>query len=76
MGRRKKTKTCELIDYEFFPIHMTHVSILFPCLCSTKQPFLAFPKPRYLEQLEFYLRKELQSLDLTKDNSQELKLQV
>ncbi|XP_075433249.1 translin-associated factor X-interacting protein 1 isoform X3 [Ascaphus truei] len=32
-------------------------------------------KPRYLEQLESYLRKELQSLELTKVNAQELKLQ-
>ncbi|NXX53630.1 TXIP1 protein, partial [Scopus umbretta] len=42
---------------------------------SNKQALLTFPKPRFLEQLESYLRKELQSLDLTKKNSQELKLQ-
>ncbi|KFR02965.1 Translin-associated factor X-interacting protein 1, partial [Nipponia nippon] len=42
---------------------------------SNKQALLTFPKPRYLEELESYLRKELQSLDLTKKNSQELKLQ-
>ncbi|KFM02692.1 Translin-associated factor X-interacting protein 1, partial [Aptenodytes forsteri] len=42
---------------------------------SNKQTPLTIPKPRYLEQLESYLRKELQSLDLTKKNSQELKLQ-
>ncbi|NXJ54025.1 TXIP1 protein, partial [Spizaetus tyrannus] len=42
---------------------------------SNKQALLTVPKPRYLEQLESYLRKELQSLDLTKKNSQELKLQ-
>ncbi|KAM9289549.1 translin-associated factor X-interacting protein 1, partial [Morus bassanus] len=42
---------------------------------SNKQALLTIPKPRYLEQLESYLRKELQSLDLTKTNSQELKLQ-
>ncbi|KFV74118.1 Translin-associated factor X-interacting protein 1, partial [Struthio camelus australis] len=42
---------------------------------SNKQALLTIPKPRYLEQLESYLRKELQSLDLTKKNSQELKLQ-
>ncbi|KAK2545769.1 Tsnaxip1 [Columba livia] len=42
---------------------------------SNKQALLTLPKPRYLEQLESYLRKELQSLDLTKENSQELKLQ-
>ncbi|NXS54270.1 TXIP1 protein, partial [Brachypteracias leptosomus] len=43
--------------------------------CSKKQALLTIPKPRYLEQLESYLRKELQSLDLTKRNSQELRLQ-
>ncbi|XP_010209305.1 PREDICTED: translin-associated factor X-interacting protein 1 [Tinamus guttatus] len=42
---------------------------------SNKQALLTIPKPRYLEQLESYLRKELQALDLTTKNSQELKLQ-
>ncbi|NXT35245.1 TXIP1 protein, partial [Pelecanoides urinatrix] len=42
---------------------------------SNKEALLTIPKPRYLEQLESYLSKELQSLDLTKNNSQELKLQ-
>ncbi|XP_054054521.1 translin-associated factor X-interacting protein 1 isoform X1 [Rissa tridactyla] len=42
---------------------------------SNKQALLTVPKPRYLEELESYLRKELRSLDLTKNNSQELKLQ-
>ncbi|XP_010167644.2 translin-associated factor X-interacting protein 1-like, partial [Antrostomus carolinensis] len=42
---------------------------------SNKQALLTIPKPLYLEQLESYLREELQSLDLTKKNSQELKLQ-
>ncbi|NXA41622.1 TXIP1 protein, partial [Eudromia elegans] len=42
---------------------------------SSNKRALTIPKPRYLEQLESYLRKELQSLDLTKKNSQELKLQ-
>ncbi|KAM9227981.1 LOW QUALITY PROTEIN: translin-associated factor X-interacting protein 1 [Leptosomus discolor] len=42
---------------------------------SNKQALLGIPKPQYLEQLKSYLRKELQSLDLTKKNSQELKLQ-
>ncbi|NXO58275.1 TXIP1 protein, partial [Aramus guarauna] len=42
---------------------------------GNKQVLLTVPKPRYLERLESYLRKELQSLDLTKKNSQELKLQ-
>ncbi|NXK51168.1 TXIP1 protein, partial [Chauna torquata] len=44
-------------------------------MSSNKQALLTIPKPRYLEQLESYLRKELQFLDLTKSNSQELKLQ-
>ncbi|NXJ83875.1 TXIP1 protein, partial [Trogon melanurus] len=43
--------------------------------CSNHQALLATPKPKYLEQLESHLRKELQSLDLTQKNSQELKLQ-
>ncbi|KAM6118103.1 LOW QUALITY PROTEIN: translin-associated factor X-interacting protein 1 [Pterocles gutturalis] len=42
---------------------------------STKLALLTVPKPRLLEQLESYLKKELQSLNLTKNNSQELKLQ-
>uniref|UniRef100_A0A8C2TL71 Translin associated factor X interacting protein 1 n=1 Tax=Coturnix japonica TaxID=93934 RepID=A0A8C2TL71_COTJA len=36
---------------------------------------LAIPKPQHLEQLESYLRKELQTLDPTKGISQEVKLQ-
>nr|XP_047924880.1 translin-associated factor X-interacting protein 1 isoform X4 [Anser cygnoides] len=44
-------------------------------MSSNKQALLTIPKPRYLEQLESYLRKELQYLDLTKRNSQELRLQ-
>uniref|UniRef100_A0A8B9STD7 Translin-associated factor X-interacting protein 1 N-terminal domain-containing protein n=1 Tax=Anas platyrhynchos TaxID=8839 RepID=A0A8B9STD7_ANAPL len=52
-----------------------YVSFLFLCLCSNKQALLTIPKPRYLEQLESYLRKELQYLDLTQRNSQELRLQ-
>ncbi|NXU51486.1 TXIP1 protein, partial [Turnix velox] len=42
---------------------------------GNKRALLPTPKPRYLEELETYLREELQSLDLTKNNSQELKLQ-
>uniref|UniRef100_A0A8C3L2X1 Translin-associated factor X-interacting protein 1 N-terminal domain-containing protein n=1 Tax=Chrysolophus pictus TaxID=9089 RepID=A0A8C3L2X1_CHRPC len=42
---------------------------------SNEQALLTIPKPRHLEQLESYLRKELQTLDLTKGSSQELKLQ-
>uniref|UniRef100_A0A669QXV6 Translin-associated factor X-interacting protein 1 N-terminal domain-containing protein n=1 Tax=Phasianus colchicus TaxID=9054 RepID=A0A669QXV6_PHACC len=45
------------------------------CLHSNEQALLTIPKPRHLEQLESYLRKELQTLDLTKGSSQELKLQ-
>nr|XP_035970918.1 translin-associated factor X-interacting protein 1 isoform X4 [Halichoerus grypus] len=43
--------------------------------CSwLKQP-LGITKPRYLEQLENYLRKELLLLDLSTDSTQELRLQ-
>uniref|UniRef100_A0A7M4DUS9 Translin associated factor X interacting protein 1 n=1 Tax=Crocodylus porosus TaxID=8502 RepID=A0A7M4DUS9_CROPO len=42
---------------------------------GSEQASLTIAKPRYLEQMESYLREELQSLDLTKDNAQELKLQ-
>ncbi|XP_052542117.1 translin-associated factor X-interacting protein 1 [Tympanuchus pallidicinctus] len=42
---------------------------------SNEQALLTIPKPRHLEQLESYLRKELQTLALTKGISQELKLQ-
>nr|XP_020740749.1 translin-associated factor X-interacting protein 1 isoform X3 [Odocoileus virginianus texanus] len=42
---------------------------------SLQQP-LGTTKPRYLEQLENYLRKELLLLDLSTDSAQELKLQV
>uniref|UniRef100_A0A8D0GDJ3 Translin associated factor X interacting protein 1 n=1 Tax=Sphenodon punctatus TaxID=8508 RepID=A0A8D0GDJ3_SPHPU len=42
---------------------------------NKEQAVLTVSKPQYLEQLESYLRKELQSLDLTKENAQELKLQ-
>lgn len=79
MGSRKKTKILELIYYEFIVMYETHITpcvLLFLCLCSNKQALLTVPKPQYLEQLESYLRKELQSLDLTKKDSQELKLQV
>ncbi|KAJ1072768.1 hypothetical protein K5549_011994 [Capra hircus] len=42
---------------------------------SLQQP-LGTTKPRYLEQLENYLRKELLLLDLSTDSAQELRLQV
>lgn len=44
--------------------------------CRSQQQPLSTVKPRYLEQLENYLRKELLLLDLGTDNSQELRLQV
>lgn len=44
--------------------------------CSSLQQPLGTTKPRYLEQLENYLRKELLLLDLSTDSAQELKLQV
>lgn len=46
-----------------------------PC-SSWQQQTLGTTKPRYLEQLENYLRKELLLLDLSTDSAQELKLQV
>ncbi|KAM9065216.1 translin-associated factor X-interacting protein 1 isoform 2-T2 [Sarcophilus harrisii] len=51
-----------------------------PCSTTDKtgardKPTLTVAKPRYLEQLEDYLRKELLLLDMTKDNAEELKLQ-
>ncbi|XP_042732858.1 translin-associated factor X-interacting protein 1 [Lagopus leucura] len=42
---------------------------------GNERALLTIPKPRHLEQLESYLRKELQTLALTKGISQELKLQ-
>uniref|UniRef100_A0A4X2LV74 Translin associated factor X interacting protein 1 n=1 Tax=Vombatus ursinus TaxID=29139 RepID=A0A4X2LV74_VOMUR len=51
-----------------------------PCSTTNKtgardKAALNISKPRYLEQLENYLRKELLLLDMKKDNSEELKLQ-
>ena len=46
-----------------------------PCSSWQQQP-LGTTKPRYLEQLENYLRKELLLLDLSTDSAQELRLQV
>nr|XP_034975076.1 translin-associated factor X-interacting protein 1 [Zootoca vivipara] len=52
-----------------------------PCTTSEWQRInkeqlpLSIPKPRYLEDLESHLRRELQALDLTKGKVQELKLQ-
>ncbi|XP_035867923.1 translin-associated factor X-interacting protein 1 isoform X3 [Phyllostomus discolor] len=42
---------------------------------SWRQQPLGITKPRYLEQLENYLRKELLLLDLSTDSAQELRLQ-
>lgn len=48
-----------------------------PAPCSSwKQSTLGTTKPRFLEQLENYLRKELLLLDLSTDSAQELRLQV
>ncbi|XP_058010865.1 translin-associated factor X-interacting protein 1 [Ahaetulla prasina] len=46
-----------------------------PAWQSTSKPLMPISKPRYLEELESYLRTELQALDLTKGKVQELKLQ-
>ncbi|XP_045047872.2 translin-associated factor X-interacting protein 1 isoform X1 [Desmodus rotundus] len=43
--------------------------------CSWQRQSLGITKPRYLEQLENYLRKELLLLDLSTDSAQELRLQ-
>lgn len=46
-------------------------------LCSScQQQSMSISKPKYLEQLENYLRKELLLLDLSTDSAQELRLQV
>ncbi|KAM3828820.1 translin-associated factor X-interacting protein 1 [Vipera latastei] len=42
---------------------------------SANRPLMPISKPRYLEELESYLRTELQVLDLTKGKVQELRLQ-
>ncbi|XP_011246814.1 translin-associated factor X-interacting protein 1 isoform X2 [Mus musculus] len=45
-------------------------------LCSScQQQSMSISKPKYLEQLENYLRKELLLLDLSTDSAQELRLQ-
>ncbi|XP_069511370.1 translin-associated factor X-interacting protein 1 isoform X2 [Ambystoma mexicanum] len=46
-----------------------------PRTLSNDRPATSISKPRFLEQLESYLRREQQSLDLTRGNVQELKLQ-
>ncbi|XP_061450271.1 translin-associated factor X-interacting protein 1 isoform X2 [Rhineura floridana] len=44
--------------------------------CTNKEQFpLSISKPRYLQDLESHLRRELQALDFTKGKVQELKLQ-
>lgn len=57
------------------PVHAHHISSHHPCSSYQQQP-LGITKPRYLEQLENYLRKELLLLDLGTDSAQELRLQV
>uniref|UniRef100_A0A8C6HG18 Translin-associated factor X (Tsnax) interacting protein 1 n=1 Tax=Mus spicilegus TaxID=10103 RepID=A0A8C6HG18_MUSSI len=42
---------------------------------SCQQQSMSISKPKYLEQLENYLRKELLLLDLSTDSAQELRLQ-
>ncbi|MBZ3891042.1 Translin-associated factor X-interacting protein 1 [Sciurus carolinensis] len=56
-------------QYELFARGNTVPSI------SSQQYPLSTAKPRYLEQLENYLRKELLLLELGKDSTQELRLQ-
>ncbi|KAM6380745.1 translin-associated factor X-interacting protein 1 [Pluvialis apricaria] len=84
LSKKQKTPLSARGHWSMWPAFVSGQTILRnhkPCCTpeerqsGNKQALLTVPKPRYLEQLESYLRKELQSLDLTKKNSQELKLQ-
>ncbi|KAM6250790.1 translin-associated factor X-interacting protein 1 [Spheniscus humboldti] len=84
LSKKQKTRLSARGHWSTWPAFASGQTVLRnhkPCCApeerqsGNKQTLLTIPKPRYLEQLESYLRKELQSLDLTKKNSQELKLQ-
>ncbi|XP_032644395.1 translin-associated factor X-interacting protein 1 isoform X2 [Chelonoidis abingdonii] len=85
LPKKRKTLACQFSvggRLSTWPAYASGQAILQsrkPCCLpegrSKKQASLTIAKPRYLEELECYLRKELQSLDLTKENAQELKLQ-
>ncbi|KAM8945584.1 translin-associated factor X-interacting protein 1 [Pelodytes ibericus] len=69
-------------NISFLPSYRTETAILQkrkPCLApdiNDHRTGNVGSKPRFLEQLESHLKKELQSLDLTKENGQELRLQA
>ncbi|KAM6324662.1 LOW QUALITY PROTEIN: translin-associated factor X-interacting protein 1-like [Podargus strigoides] len=84
LSKKQKTPSLQLSargDLSIWPVFASRQTFLRnhkpskERLSSNKQALLTIPKPQYLEQLKSYLKKELQSLDMTKKNSQELKLQ-
>ncbi|XP_032710050.1 translin-associated factor X-interacting protein 1 isoform X5 [Lontra canadensis] len=89
LSQKQKTLSCQFSigdQLSPWPTYTTGQTILHnrkPCSYDyrkragswQKQP-LGITKPRYLEQLENYLRKELLLLDLSTDSTQELRLQV
>ncbi|XP_044111850.1 translin-associated factor X-interacting protein 1 isoform X4 [Neovison vison] len=89
LSQKQKTLSCQFSigdQLSPWPTYTTDQTILHnrkPCSYDyrkragswQKQP-LGITKPRYLEQLENYLRKELLLLDLSTDSTQELRLQV
>ncbi|XP_039078607.1 translin-associated factor X-interacting protein 1 isoform X1 [Hyaena hyaena] len=87
-SQRRKTLSCQLSiggHLSPWPTYTSGQTILHnrkPCSYdhrkrtgSWQQQPLGTTKPRYLEQLENYLRKELLLLDLSTDSAQELRLQ-
>ncbi|XP_012907698.1 translin-associated factor X-interacting protein 1 isoform X4 [Mustela putorius furo] len=88
LSQKQKTLSCQFSigdQLSPWPTYTTDQTILHnrkPCSYDyrkragswQKQP-LGITKPRYLEQLENYLRKELLLLDLSTDSTQELRLQ-
>ncbi|XP_059009569.1 translin-associated factor X-interacting protein 1 isoform X4 [Mustela lutreola] len=88
LSQKQKTLSCQFSigdQLSPWPTYTTDQTILHnrkPCSHDyrkragswQKQP-LGITKPRYLEQLENYLRKELLLLDLSTDSTQELRLQ-
>uniref|UniRef100_A0A8C5N2F0 Translin-associated factor X-interacting protein 1 N-terminal domain-containing protein n=1 Tax=Leptobrachium leishanense TaxID=445787 RepID=A0A8C5N2F0_9ANUR len=79
----KRSSYCHISTWPAYGAEHTILQKRKPCTApvgnydrTTKQNVNVVSKPRFLEQLESYLRRELQSLDLTKENSQELRLQA
>ncbi|CAK7318690.1 Translin-associated factor X-interacting protein 1 [Vulpes lagopus] len=88
LSQKRKTLSCQFSiggQLSPWPTHTSGQTILQnrkPCSYdyrkragSWQQHPLGTTKPRYLEQLENYLRKELLLLDLSTDSTQELRLQ-